>query len=469
MQKNDLLTGFVSNLGYNGEGVVRLGGTVVFVPFALLNEEISFKVLKVKGNVAYGKLESVLTASPDRVAPVCPVFTKCGGCQLQHLSYEKQAEEKAKIVAECFHKIAGLDINIEKVFLSPKPYGYRNKLQLPVRLQKNGVKVGFFRENSHDVVETDDCPLQPDWAKRTIAAVKGFIEASGISCYNEETKKGLLRHVIVREINGEFLVTVVLSKRTKKFDNQLIEAFSSVFDRFSLVLNFNSRGDNVILGDDFSILKGSGKIAVEEFGVKYELGAQSFYQVNTYVKTEIYNDVLNSASIDRGTVVIDAYSGAGVLTAMLSKRAKKAYGIEIIKEAVDSADELAKKNGIFNMENVCAPCEDALPQIIEKAKKEGKRTVLVFDPPRKGVDRKVVSAALKSLPDEIIYISCSPQTLSRDVGLLVGSLKDENGAIINLSGDFLKNYDINSVHVYDMFPQTKHVETLVCLKRRFDD
>ena len=280
MQKNDLLTGFVTNIGYNGEGILKIFGTTVFVPFALIGEEIAFKVLKVKGNIAYGKLESVLKKSPDRVAPVCPVFFKCGGCQFQHLAYEKQVEKKAKIVSECFHKIAGLDVKIDKIFPSPKPYGYRNKLQLPVRLQKNGVKVGFFRENSHDVVETNDCPLQPDWAKDTIAAVKDFIKATGISCYNEETKKGLLRHVVVREVNGEFLVTVVFSKRTKKFDNQLIEAFSSVFDSFSLVLNVNERGDNVILGEEFITIKGSGKIDIGEFGVGFSLGAQSFYQVN---------------------------------------------------------------------------------------------------------------------------------------------------------------------------------------------
>ena len=192
--------------------------------------------------------------------------------------------------------------------------------------------------------------------------------------------------------------------------------------------------------------------------------AESFYQVNTAVKTQIYLDVFEKASIDCDTIVIDAYSGAGVLTAMLSKRAKKAYGIEIIKEAVDSANELARRNEIDNMENICSPCETALPDIMKNAKKEGERCVLVLDPPRKGVDRATLLAVLKNPPDQIVYISCSPQTLARDVGILVGSLKDHDDSL-KLSKDFSPNYSVGSVCVYDMFPQTKHVETLVCLSR----
>ena len=465
MQKNDLLTGFVDSLGYSGEGIVKKDGTVIFVPFALENEEISFKILKVKKNIAYGKLEKIISASGKRVEPKCPVFKKCGGCQLQHLSYSEQLNCKEKIVKDCFKKIAGLEITIDKKFSSPKDYGYRNKLQLPVRMQKGEIKVGFFRENSHDVINTDDCPLQPDWAKKVIAAIRGFIEKSGVSCYDDSTKKGLLRHVVVREISGEFLFTVVLNGKTKKYDNGLIEALSTVFDKFSLVINVNERADNVILGDDYRTIFGSGKIAVEEFGVNYELGAMSFYQVNTPVKTEIYKDVFALSSIDDKTVVIDAYSGAGVLTAMLSERAKKAYGIEIVSEAVDSANDLAKRNDIYNMENICAPCEIALPKIVKKAKGEGEKCVLVLDPPRKGVDKNALLSVLESLPDEIVYISCSPQTLARDIGVLVGSLKEQNGALINLSGDFSPNYQIKFVGIYDMFPQTRHIETVVRLSR----
>ena len=308
MQKNDVLTGLVTKIGYNGEGIVKIGGTVIFVPFALVNEEISFKILKVKGNVAYGKLLEVLKPQKERVEPKCAVFGKCGGCQLQHLSYEDQIGVKAETVSDCFKKIAGLSVEIEKKVPSPLSYGYRNKLQLPVRMEKGKVKVGFFRENSHDIVETDDCPLQPDWAAKVISTVKNFIASSKISCYDEASGKGLLRHVIVRESNGVFLVTVVFNGRAKKFVNGLIEAFSSIFDRFSLIENVNERSDNVILGDEFNILYGSGKISLEEFGVRYELGARSFYQVNTFIKTEIYNDVLGSSLIDGGTFVIDAYS-----------------------------------------------------------------------------------------------------------------------------------------------------------------
>ena len=466
MKKNDLLTGIVDSIGYNGEGILRVDGTTVFVPFVLADEEIEFKVLKVKDGVAYGKCEKIIKSSPSRVEPLCAVYKKCGGCQLQHCAYEKQSAIKKNTVENCFKKIAGLNVSIEKSFPSPDSYGYRNKLQLPVRSENGEVKIGFFRENSHDVIETDDCPLQPDWAKKVITAVKNLFSIKGFTAYDESTKKGLLRHVIAREINGEFLFTFVYNGDTKKFDNGLIEALSSKFDAFSLFVNVNTAKNNVILGKEWRKVSGKGYIDVSEFGIDYSLGAQSFFQVNTPVKEEIYKDVFDLADIDKDTVVIDAFSGAGVLTAMLAKRAKKAYGVEIIKEATDSADALAKRNGIKNMTNVCADCGEGLPALVEKAKTEGKRTVLVFDPPRSGVDRDSIAAAIKVMPDTIIYVSCSPQTLARDAGLLVGSLKYENDRLTNVSADFSPNYVITSVGIYDMFPQTKHVETLCLLRKQ---
>ncbi len=465
MKKNDILTGKVASIGMNGEGIIHIDGTTFFVPFCLPDEIVDFKILKIKGSIGYGKVESVKSASISRLKPVCSVFYKCGGCQLQHACYKAQIEYKADIVRTCFKKIAGFDIEINKKFFSPKEYAYRNKLQLPTRFSGGENAVGFFRTNSHAVVKTATCPIHGAWADKVIAAVNEYVESYNIGLYNEENSTGVLRHVVVREVDENYLFTFVVNADALPYADGLVDILKKRFDSFSLFVNINRKDTNVILGDEFKLLYGKGYIELTEFGVNYRIGPQAFYQVNTPVKTEIYTDVLSFIG-DEAPAIIDAYSGAGVLTAMLSKKAKTAYGVEIISEACQSAENLAADNGISNMRVICGDCEKVLPDLIGKIKSEGEKTVVVFDPPRKGVDIKTLLSALENKPDTIIYISCSPQTLARDVGVLVGSLKYENGQLINLSAGFSPNYDVNFVGVYDMFPQTKHVETLICLSRK---
>ena len=465
MKKNDILTGKVDSIGMNGEGILHLGGTTFFVPFCLPDEIVDFKILKIKGNIGYGKVENVKSAAISRLKPICPVFYKCGGCQLQHADYNAQIEYKADIVRTCFKKIAGFDIEINKKFLSPKEYGYRNKLQLPTRFFGGENAVGFFRTNSHAVVKTATCPIHGAWADKVIAAANEYVESCKIRLYNEANSSGVLRHVVVREIENEYLFTFVVNANALPHADELVDILKKRFESFSLFVNINKQDTNVILGDEYKLLYGKGYIELTEFDVRYRIGPQAFYQVNTPVKTEIYTDVLSFIG-DEYPAAIDAYAGAGVLTAMLAKKAKTAYGVEIIKEACDSAEKLAVDNGIDNMKVICGDCEKVLPDLIGKIKSEGDKTVVVFDPPRKGVDIKTLLSALENKPDTIIYISCSPQTLARDVGVLIGSLKYENGQLINLSAGFSPNYTIDFVGVYDMFPQTKHVETLICLSRK---
>ena len=469
MVKNQIITAVVDSLGYNGEGIVHFCGTTVFVPFVLAGEEITFKVLKVNKNIAYGKVEAVLKPSKDRVEPVCKVFHKCGGCQLQHMNYETQLAFKKQMVENCFAKIAGLKLSVGKVYASPNKLAYRNKLQLPTRCIKGENRIGFFRENSHDIISIDSCPIQPEWAKTVIDCVSRFIEVTGVSLYNDQTKSGLLRHIVVRSENNEFLFTVVINGNVLPKQNKLIEIFSEKFEKFSVIINVNKTDSNVILGKEFSLVYGSGKISLNEFNVSYQIGAESFYQVNTLVKKEIYQDVINSITKSGDNVVIDAFSGAGVMTAMLAKECKKCYGVEIIKEACQTAEKLAKDNGIDNMEVICGDCEKVLPSLIEELTQKGEKVTLVFDPPRSGVDKKTLQQVLKCNIENIVYVSCSPQTLARDIGILVGSLKIENDSIINLCKDFSPNYDIKTLSIYDMFSQTKHVESVVSLVRRLDN
>ena len=466
MKKNDEVTGVVTALGCNFEGIVKVDNTVCFIPFALLGEKITFKVLKVNKNVAYCKLLEVLTPADERVRPLCKVFSKCGGCLLQHIKYKEQLKFKTNVVKDCFKKIAGLEVNVKNTVKSDAEYNYRNKLQLPVRTTDKGNLIGFFAENSHRIVPITECSIQKEWNTQIIEIFNDFIHKYNVSCYNEETKTGELRHIVVRSVEKTLIIVAVVNGNTLTNYDKLISMLQQRFMKFSFFINENTGDSNVILGNNFTLLYGEEKVNVEEFGIKYSIGAQSFMQVNDGVKSKLYLDVIKLLDLDSETTVIDAYSGAGLMTAMFATRAKKSIGIEIVQEAVNSANELAKQNGLVGkMTNYCAPCEDVLPKIIETQRLITDKISVVLDPPRKGCDRKVLEAILKSKPDKIVYISCSPQTLARDVGILTGSLYYD-GKELKKAQNFNSEYQITHAQPYDMFPQTKHVETLVCLSKK---
>ncbi len=458
MQKNEIHTGEVIAYGYNGEGIIKAEQITVFVPFCIVGEQVEYKVLKVKNNIAYGKVINILSPSIYRQVPLCSVFTKCGGCQLQHLSYLKQLELKEELVKDCFKKIAGLSVDVLPTIASPKEYGYRNKLQLPIRRENNQTQIGFYANNSHRIVEINGCPLHEEWAEKIIKCIKHYVEKANEFCYNELDKKGSLRHLVVRKINDEYIFVLVSAKPIKN-SKLLIQILKENFTDFSLYLNENKKNDNVILGEKFTLLYGKGYITDNSFGIEYDVGAQSFVQINNEVKTKLYSDIKSLIGIDENTYVIDAYSGVGLLTAIIAKDVKKAYGVEIVAEAVESANNLAKRNGLTDkMTSYCGSCEDILPNLIKSVKGKVK---IVVDPPRKGVDKNSLIAMRDSGAEEIIYCSCSPQTLARDIGILLETI-DENGRIIKNDNP---KYKIKSIQPYDMFPNTKHVETLVSLTK----
>ncbi len=466
MRKNDEFIGNVSAVGSNMEGIIRLDNYVCFVPFALLGEKVKFKVLKTTKNIAFCKLIEVLTPAEQRVRPRCRVYGKCGGCQLQHLRYKDQLKLKTDAVSDCLRKIAGLETAVLPCVKSDVEYEYRNKLQLPIRCDNGVNKIGFFALNSHRVVETDSCPIQKPWAQDIIKVFKEFIEETGVTCYNEQTLEGLIRHVVVRQVDLSLIITVVINGKNLPHSDVLVKKLSFVFKKFSLFINENTSNSNVILGDKFTCIYGENSYFTEEFGIRYEVVPESFMQVNNYIKKRLYQDVIKTLNADNETVVIDAYSGAGLMTALLSQSAKKVYGIEIVPEAVESANKLVKDNNLTGkVENICAPCEEELPKLIKSLRENGDKISVVLDPPRKGVDRKVIDALLSAMPDKIVYVSCSPQTLARDLGILVGSLHYE-GNELKKSQSYEHNYVIEKVQPYDMFSQTKHVETLVCLNKQ---
>ena len=472
IQKNSSICGIVEGVGSGGEGIVRHEGVTFFVPSCLTGEKIQFKVLKVKDKIGYGKLEEVYTPAEERVREKCAVFSRCGGCCLQHLEYSEQLKHKARIVKDSLRKIGGIAVDVPVAIKSDLPYGYRNKLQMPIGVDKNGeTVVGFYAERSHRIVPITTCAIHPQWAEKLIAVVKRYVTECAVKGYDEETKTGILRHIVAREIGGKFIFTLVSVTPNVPNLAYFIQLLQQDFAEFTLFVNINDKETNVIFGEEFKLVYGAGKFDAEEQGIRYEAGPVTFLQVNENVRTKLYKDALQTVTGEGDEVVIDAYSGGGLLTAMIAKRAKRVYGIELEQEASKCADALKEKNALVNMTNICGAVEDKLAGVMEKEK--GEKVRLILDPPRAGIARSVLKALLASGIKKLTLISCNPATLARDLGVLTGRL------IENEKGELVKNpkyegvaetldgyYEIERIQPYDMFPQTKHVETLVVLQRK---
>ena len=514
IEKNDILTGKVQSFGSDGEGVVCAEGCVFFVPYALPGEEISFKALKIKGNTGYGKIEKVIVPAKGRVQPKCPVFYTCGGCQLQHADYETQREFKREKVKNALRKIGGVEAEVSPVVACESEYGYRNKLQIPVGVDANGrTELGFYAERSHRLVPAEKCYIHPAWAEDLMAAFREYIAVSGAKGYDERTKKGLLRHLVAREIDGKLLVTVVATARKLPCEAWLTGRLQKLFPGCGVYVNVNTGDTNVIFGDRFYLLCGAARLEGRTGGIAYEAGAETFVQVNPEIREKLYERAMEACFAGGADTVIDAYSGGGLMTAMAAKRCKRAYGVELNKEASACAEALKAKNGLQNMTNICGDAAAEVPAIMDRERalwqKEsagkavssphgyGEKVALILDPPRAGVARSVLQAILKSGIERFVMISCNPATLARDLGILTGTLREENGVLVkapaaetgettekerekffdgeSIDGELPDGagereitayYKIESVEPFDMFPQTKHVETLVCLSKK---
>ena len=473
IEKNQSICAVVESLGSAGEGIIRHEGVTFFVPACLVGEKVRFKVLKIKNNIGYGKLEEVLTPAEERVRTKCPVFMRCGGCALQHMDYAYQLAYKSGVVKDTLRKIAGLLVDVPVAVKSDLPYGYRNKLQLPIGVDKDGnTVIGFYAERSHRIVPVSSCAIHPEWAESLIEIVNRYALECSVKGYDEQTHTGALRHIVAREIGGKFIFTLVSAKRELPNLAYFIKLLSARFFEFTLYLNFNDKDTNVIFGEQFKLVHGAGVFEAVEQGIRYEAGPVTFLQVNEGVRAKLYRDALKTVALTGDEVVIDAYSGGGLLTAMIAKKAKRVYGIELEKEASACADALKKKNGLQNMTNICGAVEDKLPAVLEQER--GEKLRLILDPPRAGIARSVLKALLASKIPALTLISCNPATLARDLGILTGSLIEnekgelvKNPAYLESNGQGINGYyQIEKIQPYDMFPQTKHVETLVCLARK---
>lgn len=467
MEKNREYTGEVLSLGSEGEGIINYEDVTAFVPQCLPGERVSFKALKVSGKVAYGKLTEVHTLSKDRAIPTCANFGRCGGCQLQHMSYALQLSFKRQSVENCLKKIGGLTVKVDDCVASDMQYGYRNKLAIPVGVDGEGNNViGFYAPRSHRIVPIKECSLQQNWSARLVSLLRLFMSEQGLKGYDEIKKKGDIRQLVARELDGKFIITVVASRKIE------LEGFAKKlegeFKNFTLLLNVNASTGNVIFGKEWHICCGKGYFVGKDMGIKFKAGANTFLQINDGVRSKLYKAVAAQVCA-KDSVAVDLYSGGGMLTALLAKGCKTAYGIEIVKEAVECADELKEMNNLSDkMFNICGAVEDRLDEVFRLT--EGAERVIVCDPPRKGMERSVCNAILASGAKKVVLVSCNPATLARDLGILCGSLREVDGQLIknaDYDGTPLKGfYEITSVTPFDMFPQTRHVETLAVLRTK---
>ncbi|AQU78641.1 MULTISPECIES: 23S rRNA (uracil(1939)-C(5))-methyltransferase RlmD [Planococcus] len=448
VNKNDRLTVHVEDLTHDGAGVAKVDGYPLFIPGALPGEDVSVHVLKTLKSYGFAKLIEIQQASPFRVTAPCPVFDTCGGCQIQHLSYEGQMTFKRKLVRDAITRIGKLpDVPVHPVKGMEDPWRYRNKSQIPFGTQDGKVVAGFYQPRSHDIADTDTCLIQTPEADAIMVALKNNLVEIGIEPYEEATHRGMLRHVVVRKARATGEIMVVLVTKKKKFAHsaraiELIQA--TVPEVTSIVQNINHEKTNVIFGDETVTLWGKDVIEDRIGNVRFEISARSFYQINP-IQTEIlYGQALEYAQLTGQETVIDAYCGIGTISLFLAKQAKFVMGVEIVPQAIEDAKRNAELNGLTNTLFEAGPAE----QVIPRWYKEGKQAdVLVVDPPRKGCDEQLLRTILKQRPSRVVYVSCNPATLARDLRIL------EDGG-----------YRTKEVQPVDMFPQTTHCEAVAWLE-----
>jgi 23S rRNA (uracil1939-C5)-methyltransferase len=449
--KGEVIEFTVRNYGHEGEGVGRYRDFTVFVAGALQGEAVRVRISEVKRNYARGILLEVLQPASARINPSCPVFQDCGGCQLQHLDYRAQLEMKRQRVADVLERIGGLTgVVIHPVLEMANPRCYRNKVQYPVGLAPDGrVQIGFYRMGTHEIIPAAGCLLQPEELNRIVVKLRAILATRRVPIYNEHTGEGILRYVLLRQgfVSGTVMVVLVTNGERFPEGAQIVSELTAAFPQIgSIVQNINRSRGNVILGPESRVLWGEDAIIDQLDGLKFKISARSFFQVNPVQTVVLYHKAVEYAGLDGGETVVDAYCGVGSLTLFLARKAKLVYGIEVAPEAIRDAGENAALNGIGNARFMVGATEKVLPELV----KEGIRfDVGVVDPPRSGCERSVLESFAAGGVGRIVYVSCNPSTLARDLKLLA-----ELG------------YRTVEIQPVDMFPQTFHVECVALIERK---
>ena len=447
LTRNQIYEAVITDYTSEGQGVAHIDGCAVFIPNAIRGEKYMVRIEKAQKSWATGKITEMLEKSPHRVNRECPVAKLCGGCDFWHMDYEEEAALKADRVKNCLNRMGGENLESVPILAAPTCYGYRNKAQYPVASRKGRAFAGFFKAGTHEVIENSRCLILPEETDQVKEVVMDYVNQFRVSAYDEIEHKGLLRHIYVRRgaVSGQILVCLVVNGRSIPKAHQLIGRLKAIPGFTTLVLGVNTRKGNAILGDEFITLFGPGYIEDTLCGLNFRLSPRSFYQVNHHQAQRLYEAAISQAEITKEDTVLDLYCGVGTITLAMASAAGKVIGVEVIPQAVEDARDNAQRNGIENAEFFCG---DAGQAALELEAKGIKADVVVVDPPRKGLNADTIEALARFAPRRIVYVSCDPATLARDVALL-----KERG------------YVLKNALAADLFPRCSHVESVVTLIR----
>ncbi|MCH7323119.1 23S rRNA (uracil(1939)-C(5))-methyltransferase RlmD [Solibacillus sp. MA9] len=448
IKKNDRTTVYIEDLTHDGNGVAKIDGYPLFIQGALPGETIEVHVLKTLKNYGFAKIIEILTKSPDRVDAPCDYFAQCGGCQLQHLSYEGQLKWKQSMVENVMKRLGKIDAPVHPVKGMDEPWHYRNKSQIPFAQSETGeIIAGFYKTKSHSIVNMERCLIQNGEADTVMADLKRELMVLGVRPYDEASHQGMLRHVVVRKGRATGEVMIVLVTKSKKFPQKeevIAKIRELVPNVTSIVQNVNDEKTNVIFGNDTFTLWGKDTIEDTIGNVRFEISARSFYQVNPIQTEVLYKQALDYAQLEGNERVIDAYCGIGSISLFLAQKAGHVMGVEIVEQAIEDAKRNAKLNGFTNTYFEAGPAEEVIPRWYQEGKVAD---VLVVDPPRKGCDEALLNTIIEQKPKRVVYVSCNPATLARDLRIL------EDGG-----------YKTQEVQPVDMFPHTTHCEAVAWLE-----
>lgn len=452
LKKNQIEEAEITAMSSDGNGIAKIDGMVVFVPYTAVGDKLKIRIVKVQKNYSFGIIEEILEPSPDRVDDHCPVYKKCGGCAFRHISYEAELRHKAEFVQSNLRRLGGLDPVMLPITPSPLVQGYRNKAQYPIREYDGKIEAGFFAKRSHRVISCASCDLQPAFFEQILEYTKQFLEEYHISAYDEQTGKGKVRHLYIRygEVSGEVMVCLVVNSERLPHAAEYVEGLLKVCPQVvSVVLNINREQNNVILGQKCITLYGKDTIEDTLCDVRFELSPLSFYQVNRQAAEKLYRLAAEMAQFEGNELLIDLYCGAGTIGLSMTSNVRELIGVEIVPDAVENAKENAKRCGVENARFICADAKEAAAQL---AAENLHPDVIVVDPPRKGCDLEVLQAISAMAPKRLVMISCNSASLARDCKELEAL-----------------GYHLEKAAPVDLFPRTTHVETVVLLSHKKPD
>lgn len=440
MKVNDEVVLDIIDIDHLGLGIGKIDDFPIFVNNALPGEKVQAKITKITKNLAQATNLNILEKSNNREEDICPYYNKCGGCNLMHLKYDYQLEYKTKSTINTIRKVSGLNPIIHNTVANDKIYGYRNKVQIPLGMSNNKIISGFYEEKSHNIVEMDKCLIEPNETSLIVLKLKELFQKYEVSIYDENINKGLIRHIMLRVNKDNEIMLVIVATSKFKAIKSIIDEITKEFNKIvSIYLNINNKKTNVVLGEEYILLHGQAFLVETINNLKFNVHPNSFLQVNHDQCEKLYDKALEYAKLDKEDIVIDAYCGIGSITLNLAKKAKMVYGIEIVKEAIDNANENKRINNIDNVTFICGKCEDEIKKLVTNEKVD----VIVFDPPRKGCDIEFLNTVIEMQIPRIVYISCKTSTFARDAKIL-----SDNG------------YGLIEVTPFDLFSHSTHVETV---------